>query len=304
MISPKHPIFELTLALLLLLDPLNAQRGDKAGEAQPDLPPDLEVPAAPPLAPDAARDSLQVAAGFRVELVAAEPLIQDPICMSFDADGRIWVVEMRSFMPDVDGHGELEPTSRVVVLEDDDGDGRMDRSRVFLDKLVLPRALALVDGGLLLIEPPNMWFHEDKDGDGRADTKELIAEGFGAGLVNPEHAANGLLHGLDNWIYMANHPLRLKRRPDGSWLQEPTLTSGQWGLSMDDRGRLFFNYNSDFLRSNLYRCARIGVETLPVVHAFVSCVSLDPPHHTVSVYPKCLSVLAHAMVASSAVSSP
>ncbi|MHC5066289.1 MAG: DUF7133 domain-containing protein, partial [Planctomycetota bacterium] len=248
----KTQLAKLVMTLTVLASNLIAQRGDRAGEGQPALSPDLEVPAAPVLDPAAALASMRLAPGLRMELVAAEPLVQDPICMTFDAAGRIWAIEMRSYMPNVDGEGEQVPTSRVVVLEDEDGDGAMDTSRVFLEGLILPRALLLVDDGLLLIEPPNMWFHRDSDEDGRADSKELVAEGFGAGLENPEHAANSLLHGLDNWIYMANHPLRLKRLPDGSWLKEATLTSGQWGLSKDDRGRLFFNYNSDFLRSNLY----------------------------------------------------
>ncbi len=245
-------IARLGFLLTALAGSLSAQRGDKAGEDQPAISPDIRVPAAPVLDPTAALASMRLAPGLRMELVAAEPLVQDPICMTFDASGRIWVIEMRSFMPNVDGEGEQAPTSRVVVLEDDDGDGVMDRSRVFLEGLVLPRALALVDDGLLLIEPPNLWFHRDSDGDGRADQKELVTSGFDAGLDNVEHAANSLLFGLDNWIYMANHPLRIKRLRDGSWLQEPILSGGQWGLSKDDKGRLFFNYNSDFLRSNLY----------------------------------------------------
>ena len=79
--------------------------------------------------------TFKVAPGFRIELVASEPLVEDPVAIAFDPDGRIWVVEMRDFMPDVDGKGEDQPVGRIVVLEDTDGDGKMDKRTVFADGL-------------------------------------------------------------------------------------------------------------------------------------------------------------------------
>src|SRR5204862_6949770 len=98
----------------------------------------MKIPPAPVLPPAEALKTFKVAAGFRLELVASEPLIHDPVAMQWDAEGRLWVVGMRGYMPDVDGKGEDAPVGEIVILEDTDGDGKYDKSTVFLDKLVLP----------------------------------------------------------------------------------------------------------------------------------------------------------------------
>lgn len=246
----RHSPRALALLLALVLAPgICAQRGDRPNDPQKPPPPELKLPPSPPLSPEDEAKTFQVAPGFEVELVAAEPLVGDPVFATFDPDGRLWVVEMRGFMPDVDGHAEDVPSGRVVVLEDTDGDGRMEKGTVFLDGLVLPRALALVKGGVLLIEPPYLRFWADADGDLEPEGDAIVLNGLG-GIHSPEHAANGLLRNLDNWIYFANHPLRI-RQQDGKWLQEPSFGGGQWGLSQDDFGRLFYNYNSDQLRCDL-----------------------------------------------------
>ena len=96
---------------------------------------------------------LRSSRGFRVELVAAEPLLHDPVQIAFAADGSIWVLEMGGYMPNADGTEELQPVGRVLRLRDVDGDGRMDEREVFLDKLILPRAIAPARDGLLVVEP-------------------------------------------------------------------------------------------------------------------------------------------------------
>ena len=222
----------------------------------------------PALVPLQELQTFQVADGFRVELVASEPMVQDPVAITFDARGRLWVAEMRGFMPDVDGHGEKEPVGRVSVLEDDDGDGQMDRSTVFLDGLVLPRAVAPTRGGALVGDQQRLWFARDTNGDGKADEKVLVDEnyasltGVGRGAdaegpvrntvypPNPEHSANGLLRGIDNWYYNAKSATRYRFR-DGTWVKETTELRGQWGISQDDFGRLFYNYNWSQLHGDL-----------------------------------------------------
>ncbi len=144
-----------------------------------------------------------------IELVASEPLVQDPVAIAFDAGGRLWVVEMLSFMKDIDGTGEGDPAGRVSVLFDDDGDGRMDRRQTFLDSLVLPRAISFVKGGVLVAENIPLWYAQDTDGDFKADRKILIDSTYG-GSGMPEHSANGLWHGLDNWIYNAKSKYRYR----------------------------------------------------------------------------------------------
>jgi HEAT repeat protein len=196
----------------------------------------------------AARDlsRFSLPAGFKIELVASDPMVASPVAMSFDEDGRLWVVEMDTFMPDVEGRGELSPINRIVILEDEDGDGAMDRSSVFLDGLVLPRAVMPCYGGALVLEPPNLYFCPDLNRDGRADSKVLVLSGFG-GLENPEHAGNGMVYGLDNWIYLSQHPLRL--RFDGTSMgTEKTPANGQWGIAQDNTGRVYYTPNSESLR--------------------------------------------------------
>lgn len=181
-----------------------------------------------------------------MEIVASDPLVMDPVAMSFGADGRLWVVEMRGFMTDVDGRNESAPIGGIAVLDDTDDDGRMDRRTQFAEGLVMPRAVAPVADGALVAEPPNLWFYQDRDGDGRSDSRVLIADDYGD-RSNPEHTANGLMWAMDNWIYSANHQIRF-RYDRGEWLREPTAFRGQWGITQDDAGRLYYNSNSDPLR--------------------------------------------------------
>jgi putative membrane-bound dehydrogenase-like protein len=239
------------MACLALLLPasLSAQSGDRPGEAQPPPPPHLKVPPSPPLKAEEALETFRVAPGFKVEIVASEPLVFDPVALAFGADGRLWVVEMRGFMPNVDGVGEDAPIGTIAVLEDVDRDGRMDKRTEFAGGFVLPRAVAPIADGVLVAEPPHLWFLKDTDGDGKADERIEIASDYGD-PSNPEHAANGLLWGLDNWIYSANHTARY-RYERGTWRAEPTIFRGQWGIAQDDVGRLVYNTNSDPLRMDV-----------------------------------------------------
>jgi mono/diheme cytochrome c family protein/glucose/arabinose dehydrogenase len=210
-----------------------------------------KIPQAPVLAPADALRSFRLAPGYRIELVAAEPLVREPVAVRFDADGRLWVCEMSGYMPDADATGEKEPVGTIAVLEDTDGDGRMDKRTEFLTGLVLPRAIALVGDGVLVAENAKLWFCRDTDGDGKCDEKTLVCDYGGAG--NPEHQPNGLLHGLDNWIYSANFGTRLRRTAKG-WAKEPTVARGQWGLTHDDAGRFYYNSNSSLFRGDRAPC--------------------------------------------------
>ena len=156
----------MSTTLLILLCAL-AQAGDRKGETQ--LPPTMKIPPAPVLTPEEAIKTIKVAPGFRIELVASEPLVHEPIVMQFDPDGRLWVVELRGYMPDVDVKGEDAPVGDVVVLEDTDGDGKFDKGTVFLEKLVLPRAIALVGDGVLIAEPPGLWYCRSTTGNLKCD---------------------------------------------------------------------------------------------------------------------------------------
>jgi len=192
---------------------------------------------------------IQLQTGFRMEVVAAEPLVEHPVAMSFDADGRAWVAEMRSYMPNVEGEGENAPTGRISVLDDTDGDGRMDKVTRFMENLVLPRAVLPTRGGALVAVPPKLMFCRDTDGDGKANEQTVIAQDYGAG-GNPEHQPNGLMPALDNWIYSAKYTKRV-RYVGGQWMLDVHPMLGQWGISQDDYGRLFHNTNTDQLRASV-----------------------------------------------------
>ena len=199
----------------------------------------IDIPDAPILSPAQAKDTFTLAPGYRIELVAHEPNVQMPIFFEFDPEGRIWVVEYQGYMRDLQGTDEGAPICRVVVLEDKDHDGFAETSTVFQDGLVMPRSLTFVKGGVLIQEPPHVWFCEDLDGDLKADRKTKVGEmGFPG---NPQHTANGLRYGLDNWLHCADSPSRY-RWVDGRLEEAPTVKRGQFGVTFDDKGRFFTCY--------------------------------------------------------------
>lgn len=202
-----------------------------------------------PLSVDEALAAFRIEEGLAIEVVASEPLIAAPVALSFDDQGRLYVVEMRGYMNDVAGAGEDQPSGRVSLLRDSDGDGRMDQATVFLDGLVLPRAVMAVAGGVLIGAPPKLLFARDTDGDGRADVVDTVATDVGS-RGNPEHQPNAPTWMMDNWIWLAECPHRFRWR-SGTWERDRGLGRGQWGLTQDDRGRVFYNYNQDILRCDL-----------------------------------------------------
>src|SRR5258706_8019583 len=209
-----------------------------------------EIPPAPVLTAEEEQKTFKLPPGFRIELVAQEPMVEEPIALTFDPDGRIYVVELRAYMPDMQGTGELDPIGRIVRLEDTDGDGKLDKRTVFLDKLSIPRAVSLAGDGVLVAEPPMVWFCRDTNGDGVCDEKTAVFTDYGQHNPNPEHMANGLTWTLDNWYYNADWPARF-RYSKGKFLRDGVAVRGQWGIAQDDVGRLFYNSNSSMLRCDL-----------------------------------------------------
>ena len=169
-------------------------------------------------------------------------MIEEPILIDWDSDGRLWVIEQRGTCRTCPRRTNAQPIGRISVLEDTNGDGKMDKKTVFMDGLVLPRALKVLDHGVLIGEPPHLWLARDTNGDLKADTKELVVDTYGTEMGNIEHNANSLTWALDNWMYTSEHNgyLRLK---DGKFEYQQTLSRGQWGATQDDAGRIYRNTN-------------------------------------------------------------
>ncbi len=153
-----------------------------------------------------------------VELVAAEPDVRSPVAMTWDAQGRLYVAEMRDYPSATTG-------GSVRLLVDKDGDGTYENSRVFADNLSFPNSVLAWKNGILVTAAPDLWYLKDTDGDGKADERRVLYTGFGKG--NQQLRANGLFWGLDGWVYGANG------RSDGE-ISRPGSTN-RWSL----RGRDF-----------------------------------------------------------------
>ncbi len=178
--------------------------------------------------------------GYRIELVAHEPMIVNPVCFNWDADGALYVCEMRTYMMDADATGQGEPRSRVSKLVDKDGDGVYETATVFADGLVLPRMVLPLDDRVVIAETYTGKFvsYKDTDGDGVADQKVEVFDG-GPSKGNLEHQDSALTWGLDNRLYTALvGSRRFRIGADLKWAAEPLYGRGsQWGLAQDDLGR-------------------------------------------------------------------
>lgn len=190
--------------------------------------------------PKVSLEAYQIENGFNLEVITSEPFIEAPVVIGFDNKGRMWVVEMRGYMQNLEGTGEEMPNGRITILEDLDNDGITDHTKIFLENLILPRAIAHVYGGLLYAEPPYLWF-VDIDND-KPINKVLVDSSYTHG-GNAEHQPNGLMMHIDNWIYNAKSNSRYQRK-NGKWNKEETQFRGQWGISKDNFGRIYYNHNS------------------------------------------------------------
>ncbi|WP_049721025.1 PVC-type heme-binding CxxCH protein [Gilvimarinus polysaccharolyticus] len=262
----KVYVFALSLAWLGALpawaeDTDASFSGDRDGHEMRDVIPKHEIPEAPILTVKQALKGFSVQPGFVVEPVVVEPNVFNPVAMSFDAKGRMWVAEMTTYMPDVHGNGELKPEGNIVVLEDADGDGAVDKRTIFLSDIILPRTISQVKGGIFYADQNSLYFTEvlERDGELTPGTREVVDADYAEG-GNVEHKPNTMLYGMDGWYYNAKSNRKYQilalaaKLPLGSeeiyrnryWKLVRAITDyrGQWGLSMDDYGRLYHNGNS------------------------------------------------------------
>lgn len=214
----------------------------------------------PPVPPERALETFEVKPGFQLELVAAEPLVRDPVALSFDADGRLYVVEMIGY-----SERRNELLGQVRLLVDTDEDGRFDRATVFARGLPWPTAVCCYGGGVFVGATPDVFYFEDTDGDGVADVKELVLTGFADDYapyeptrLNMQGMLNNLTWGLDNRIHGATSfdggHVRCLKAPEPkvlnlrgrdfsfdprTWDLRAESGGGQHGMSFDDTGRKF-----------------------------------------------------------------
>jgi putative membrane-bound dehydrogenase-like protein len=168
----------------------------------------LAFPRIPPTEPGKAAATFDVRGGFRMELIAAEPLVTSPVALEYDEDGRGWVLEMRDYpftdkttdKPLTDKSGDL-PMGRIRMLRDTNGDGVFDESTIFADEISWPTGLAFWKGGVFVAATPDLWYFQDTDGDGKADVREKVFTGFRK--YNIQSVINNLRWGLDHHIYGA-----------------------------------------------------------------------------------------------------
>ena len=198
------------------------------------------------LSPQESLKTFNLPKGYHLELVASEPMIKEPVAIAWDGNGKMYVAEMLTYMMDADATNEQLKQSRVMLLEDTDNDGKMDKSSVFIDSLLLPRMLLCVNHELLVNETNTITInsYKDTDGDGKADQKRVVfdKEGYVASDANMEHQRSGLDWNLDNYIYITYDPIRFRYK--NGVLKADSIegsTGGQWGVAHDNYGRLFLS---------------------------------------------------------------
>ncbi len=275
----KRSLLLLAVCLLTTLGPCLVGSG-AAAEIQ------LATDAPGPLAPEESQKRFQLAPGFRIELVAAEPHVADPVAMDFDARGQIFVCEIHGYNlegylvvqelnktgvldtavrripanPDAIKRAEQEQYGTVKLLEDTDGDGRVDRSHVWADRLPACYGVVAARGGVIALCAPDIIFLADRDGDGRAEVRQTLFSGFG--LYDMWSRISNPRRGVDNWIYAANGinsggtirgphlpgevkipATSFRFKADGSALEPTSGSASGFGLAIDDWGDRFLVTN-------------------------------------------------------------
>ncbi|VTS05025.1 PVC-type heme-binding CxxCH protein [Tuwongella immobilis] len=218
-----------------------------------------------PLSPAEEQKTFRLAPGLTIELVAAEPDVVDPVAMTFDEQGQIYVAEMRGYPNGGVATGN-ETGGRIRRLTDRDGDGKFETAVTFLEGLRFPTSVMVYRKGLLIANAPEILYAEDTTGDGKADVVKVLYTGFA--LNNIQQLINSFQWGMDNWVHInagfAGGTIRSPEKPDmppvtlsgrGARFKpdqpgslEPTSGGGQYGLTCDPYSRWFTATNSQHLR--------------------------------------------------------
>lgn len=262
-IGPRPPVGIAALATAIAV----LFAGSPTAFTQDEVDLSAELPRIEPLSPDDALKAFELPPGFRIELVAAEPLVFDPVAISYDEHGRAYVVEMRGY-----SEQDNENRGQIACLEDVNGDGRYDKRHVLVDGLSWPTAVICWDGGVFVGAAPDIWYFKDTDGDHAADVRKRVFTGFGKsnvqGLLNsfrwgPDNrihgatsSSGGSIQRVDDNDQPIGEPLNLNRRDfafDPSTLVMTAESGGaQHGMSFDDFGTKYVCSNSDHLQQVMF----------------------------------------------------
>lgn len=218
-----------------------------------------ELPRIPATEAKDALKTFTVAKGFKIDLVAAEPLVTDPIAVAIDENLRMYVVEMNGYSENRD-----DKLSRIRLMDDKDGDGKYETSKIFVGGLNWPTAIACWDGGIIVADAPDIFWFKDADGDDQPDEKKVLFTGFG--ISNVQGLINSFNWGLDNRYYCSTSSTGAEATKPGDpsfkalplrgrdfaldcrgMNMEPTTGGAQHGLSFDDWGNRFICSNSDHI---------------------------------------------------------
>lgn len=231
----------------------------------------------PPQSPQESLRAIRTKAELTVELVASEPLIESPVAIDWDAQGRLWVCEMYDYPaglnppaqpgrkygePLQEPPGGFTPGGRIKILTDRDGDGRYDKATLFIDGIPFPTGVMPWRKGALICAAPDLLYAEDTNGDGRADIVRTNVTGFAR--HNYQARLNGFAWGLDGWLHASSGLFGgkvkslqtgkeidlggrdFRYRPDTGEI-EPVSGISQYGRVRDDFDNWFGNDNSTWL---------------------------------------------------------
>jgi mono/diheme cytochrome c family protein/glucose/arabinose dehydrogenase len=223
-----------------------APDADDPANANADLSPKSPVR---PLAPDEQAKQFWLPAGYRLEPVLSDPLIDSPGQVTFDGNGRMFVVELRGYEQTLEGIDSLVPTGRISAHEDRDGDGVFERHTVFVDGLMFPRFAMPFGANAILTSETNhdeIWKYTDTNQDGVADRKDLFTTNFGRG-GSLESQPSNLFWAMDNWMYSTVNSFRIRWTPNAVIREATGPSSSQWGVTQDNHGKVWFQHGASGL---------------------------------------------------------
>lgn len=195
-----------------------------------------------PLYPEEEAKKFKLPPGYSLSPILTEPQIEQPAAIAFDGNGRLFVLELRTYMLTADSDGELDPASRISRWEDKDGDGVYETGTTFVDSLIFPRFVLPYGADCILTmesDADNVYKYTDTTGDGKADKKELFTTNYGRS-GNVEHQQAFMYWGMDNWLYSTVNAFRVRETPHGVIREKTGFNRAQWGVTHDDDGKLWF----------------------------------------------------------------